>query len=54
MVWTPGHWSWERDKANYVWMGGKYMEPPREHAAWVNGRWVQRPDGWVWTEGHWD
>ena len=54
MVWTPGHWSWERDKATYVWMGGKYMEPPREHAAWVAGRWMQRPNGWIWEEGRWD
>ena len=54
MVWGPGHWSWERDKATYAWIGGKYMEPPREHAAWVNGRWVQRPGGWLWEEGRWD
>jgi hypothetical protein len=52
MVWTPGHWTWERDK--YVWLGGKYVEPPREHAAWVAGRWVQRPNGWLWEEGRWD
>jgi len=54
MVWVPGHWSWERDKATYVWMGGKYMEPPREHAAWVPGRWSQRSEGWTWQEGRWD
>jgi hypothetical protein len=35
-------------------VAGKYLEPPREHAAWAPGRWVQRPDGWVWQEGHWD
>jgi hypothetical protein len=52
MVWTPGHWGWERDK--YSWVAGKYLEPPPEHAAWAPGRWVQRPDGWVWQEGHWD
>jgi hypothetical protein len=52
MVWTPGHWAWEQDK--YTWLGGKYVEPPREHAAWVAGHWVQRPNGWMWEEGRWD
>jgi hypothetical protein len=52
MVWVPGHWGWERDQ--YVWLDGKYMEPPREHAAWTAGRWVERPNGWMWEEGRWD
>jgi len=30
------------------------MEPPREHAAWTAGRWVERPNGWMWEEGRWD
>src|SRR2546421_673691 len=40
MVWVPGHWGWERDQ--YVWLGGKYMEPPREHAACTAVRWMHR------------
>ena len=54
LVWTPGHWNWEPSGHNYVWLKGKYMEPPRAHAAWMPGHWVKRPDGWVWEEGHWD
>jgi hypothetical protein len=52
MVWVPGHWSWEHDQ--YVWVGGKYMEPPPERAAWVAGRWVEQPNGYGWVEGRWD
>src|SRR5690348_8269275 len=40
MVWVPGHCCWERDQ--YVWLDGRYMEPPREHAAWTAGRWVEQ------------
>ena len=54
VVWTPGHWNWNRDTHGYVWIGGKYLEPPRARAAWLPGRWAQRPEGWVWQEGRWD
>ena len=54
VVWTPGHWSWNPDTHAYAWLTGKYLAPPREHAAWVPGRWQHRGDGWMWEEGRWD
>ena len=27
---------------------------PKQGFAGPLPHWVQRPDGWVWTEGHWD
>jgi hypothetical protein len=53
LVWIAGHWSWSPDMQNYVWTPGEYREPPRAHAAWLPGRWMQRHDGWVWDEGRW-
>ncbi|MBV9828248.1 MAG: YXWGXW repeat-containing protein [Alphaproteobacteria bacterium] len=52
-VWQEGHWSWNPERQLYVWMHGHYAEPPRVHAAWLPGRFVERPGGWVWEEGHW-
>ena len=54
VVWVKGHWGWSPDTHNYVWAPGEYREPPRAHAAWVAGRWIERPNGWVWEEGRWD
>lgn len=54
VVWTAGHWSWNPDTHTYVWVAGRYLEPPRAHAAWVPGNWVKTADGWVWEEGRWD
>ena len=54
MVWTEGHWSWKPDARNYAWIEGKYVMPPRPHAAWMPGRWTQRTEGWVWEDGRWN
>ncbi len=54
MVWIGGHWSWDPAARGHVWVDGRYAEPPRRRAAWLPGRWVQQPDGWVWEDGRWD
>jgi hypothetical protein len=54
VVWVGGRWSWEPGARNYVWIPGKYLEPPRAHAAWVPGHWAKRAGGWVFEEGRWD
>lgn len=54
MAWIPGHWVWRGEDRGYVWLHGRYAEPPRARAAWIAGRFVQRPGGWMWVEGHWD
>ena len=54
VVWVQGHWGWSPDTHAYAWTPGEYREPPRAHAAWIAGRWIQRPNGWVWEEGRWD
>ena len=37
----------------YVWVPGHYLMPPRRHAHWVPGHWVEHRGGWYWNEGHW-
>jgi len=53
-VWMPGHWNWNTERQAYVWIDGRYGEPPRERAAWIPGHFIQGPAGWTWEEGHWD
>ena len=53
VAWIPGHWSWSPDSSGYVWIDGRYAEPPRAHASWDAGQWVHRGAGWVWEDGHW-
>jgi hypothetical protein len=54
VVWVGGHWRWAPAERNFVWVPGKYAEPPRARAAWIPGRWVNRPDGWIFEQGRWD
>jgi hypothetical protein len=54
VAWVSGHWSWDPAAQNYVWVHGRYLEPPHAHAEWVPGHFVQRPNGWLWEDGTWN
>lgn len=44
---------WEPRGQSYVFVGGRWAEPPRDRGRWVPGHWRHRPHGWVWVRGHW-
>src|SRR5580658_1460864 len=50
-VWVPGYNSWAG--SNYHWVGGRWEVPPRPHAAWVPGHYVDRYGHSEYIEGHW-
>ena len=50
-VWIQGYHNW--DGQRYVWVQGRWEEPPRARGRWVAHRWVHRHGGWVLVEGHW-
>ncbi|MGH6881269.1 hypothetical protein [Hypericibacter sp.] len=52
-VWDPGHWHWTG--ADFVWIGGHYVERPYRGSTWVPGEWAQDKDKtvWIYTPGHW-
>jgi hypothetical protein len=50
-VWVPGYHRW--NGSAYVWVKGEWRHPPRAHARWVAGHWVEHKNGWYWVEGHW-
>ena len=50
-VWVRGYYRW--DGMAYLWMPGRWAQPPYARAVWVPGRWRHHPQGWYWVEGHW-
>jgi hypothetical protein len=51
-VWQPGYHRWDND--HYTWVAGAYVQPPYEHAHWIEGHWDRRGEDWIWVPGHWD
>ena len=50
-VWISGYYRW--DGRRYLWVGGRWVLPPRTRAVWIPGRWENSPRGWFWKPGHW-
>ena len=50
-VWTDGYYDWRG--GSYVWVQGRWLRPPRPHAAWVPGAWVQSRQGYRFRRGYW-
>ncbi len=44
---------WESRGGKYVFVGGRWAEPPRQGLIWVAGHWAQKTSGEVWIRGHW-
>lgn len=50
-VWTDGYW--DRRGAQWYWVGGRWMRPPRGRGVWVPGTWHQDRNRWRFQRGHW-
>jgi hypothetical protein len=50
-VWVTGFWA--PQGSHYRWVGGHYMRPPYESAAWNPPHYEQGPRGWHYREGYW-
>jgi hypothetical protein len=51
-VWVGGYWGWRGGA--YVWVPGRWHQPPRVGAVWVGGYWSARAGGGhVWVSGRW-
>jgi len=50
-VWIDGYHRWDGNA--YVWVSGRWEQPPHPHARWVAHKWAKREGGWVLVEGHW-
>ena len=50
-VWVDEEW--EPRGNDYVFVGGRWLEPPRNQAHWIPGHWRHSRRGDVWVAGHW-
>ena len=52
--WIPGYWSWDDDKADFLWVSGFWRVPPPDRT-WVPGVWRDNGAGqFQWTGGFWN
>jgi WXXGXW repeat (2 copies) len=50
-MWTPGYWSW--NNADYYWVPGTWVEPPRPGVLWTPGYWGYSNGAYVFNRGYW-
>jgi len=50
-MWIDGYWDW--NGRQYVWQGGHWTRPPREHVIWVAPRYDRHEQGYRYTPGQW-
>jgi hypothetical protein len=52
VTWMPGYWSWDTDRADFIWISGFWRVPPPDRT-WMPGGWRQAGDAWQWVSGFW-
>jgi len=51
-MWTDGYWG--NQGGRYVWVGGRWQQPPYEGAYWNHPHYDHYQQGWQYHEGRWD
>ena len=49
--WVQGYHNWNGQ--GYVWVPGRWEQPPQPRSRWVAHRYVHQNGGWVLVQGHW-
>jgi hypothetical protein len=52
VVWIPGYWAWDDERADFIWVSGFWRDVP-PHRVWVPGYWAPAEGGWQWVAGYW-
>ena len=57
-VWVAGFWDLRGDptsaaRAGWVWMPGRWIEPPVPNASWDPGHWGWSANWYTWIPAHW-
>ncbi len=52
IVWVPGYWAWDADRADFIWVSGCWRNAP-PNTYWVPGYWLRLDTGWEWIAGFW-
>ncbi|QVL33176.1 YXWGXW repeat-containing protein [Telmatocola sphagniphila] len=53
VVWIPGYWAWDEERADYLWVSGFWRVPP-PNRTWVPGSWRKTDKGYQWVAGFWN
>jgi hypothetical protein len=58
-VWVAGFWDLKGDPATaprggWLWVPGRWTEPPAPGAYWDASHWGWSDEWWSWIPGHWD
>jgi hypothetical protein len=51
--WVPGYWDWNVSRADWFWVSGSWVRPPRARAVWVSPRYERHRNHWMYRRGHW-
>jgi WXXGXW repeat (2 copies) len=52
VVWVPGYWQWDEDRADFIWVSGFWRVPPPGRL-WVPGSYRKVEGGYQWVPGMW-
>ena len=52
-LWSPGNWSWDEERADYFWVPGTWVEPPRPGLLLTPGYWGAFAGGFIFHPGYW-
>lgn len=51
--WIPGYWSWDKERADYIWISGVWRKAPHGRR-WLAGKWIETDGGHRWVPGTWN
>ena len=51
--WIPGYWSYDDDRADFIWISGFWRVAPPGRI-WVSGSWREVRGGYQWVNGFWN
>ena len=52
VLWIPGYWAWDEERADYLWVSGVWRKVPLDRR-WVPGYWNKTDNGHQWVSGFW-
>lgn len=52
-IWIGDSWAWDNRSRVYVYQQGRWAQPKKSRAVWVNGHWRKVRGGWKYAKGYW-
>jgi hypothetical protein len=52
-IWVGDSWHWNNQSQLYVFQQGRWAEPKKSKAVWVDGYWKKTRSGWKYVRGYW-